>query len=391
MLRADGTRVDSPSPHAPATLEADQRAFRVLMRHLKEIDPDHAVIMVQVQNEPGTWGGVRDFSAAAESLFQAPVPNALLDALGRSGDAGGNWAKVFGKDADEFFHAWSIGRFVGEVAAAGKAEYPLPLYVNGALRDPLTPPPAAHYESGGPTDNVLSIWKAAAPAVDILAPDIYQPDGARHRKVLELYARPDNPLFVPEIGGLPSYAPYCFAALDRGAIGWAPFGVDYVGYKDAPLGAPRHDQETLAHFALNYRVVAPAMREIARANFEGRLRAVTEEKGELSQSLDLGRWKANVAFGVFGRGAEPKGNPEPIGRALVVKLAEDEFLVAGLFCRVAFRSSTERAQREYVRVEEGGYDNGVFRAARIWNGDQTDWDLNFSSAPQLLRVSLGTY
>ncbi|HEX6765262.1 MAG TPA: DUF5597 domain-containing protein [Polyangiaceae bacterium] len=391
MLRADGTRVDSPSPHAPATLAADTRAFRALMRHLREADPQRTVIMVQVQNEPGTWGGVRDFSPAAEALFQAPVPSALLDALDKRGEVGGNWAKVFGKDADEFFHAWSVARFIGEVAAAGKAEYPLPLYVNAALRDPLTPPPAAHYEAGGPTDNVLPIWKAAAPAVDILAPDIYQPDGARHRKVLELYARPDNPLFVPEIGGLPAYAPYFFAALDRGAIGWAPFGVDYVGFRDAPLGAARHDEESLAHFALNYRVVAPALREIARANFEGRLRAVTEEKGEPSQALELGRWKATIAFGVPSRGAEPKGNAEPIGRALVVRLADDEFLVSGLFCRVDFHASDARAQREYVRVEEGGYENGVFRAARIWNGDQTDWGLNFSSAPQLLRVSLGTY
>jgi hypothetical protein len=28
---------------------------------------------------------------------------------------------------------------------------------------------------------------------------------------------------------------------------------------------------------------------------------------------------------------------------------------------------------------------------RIWNGDETDWGLDFSSAPEILRVSLGTY
>src|SRR6185436_9958330 len=141
MLKKDGTRVDSPSPHAPATLEADKRAFSALMRHLKEVDPAHTVLMVQVQNEPGTWGGVRDFSPAAEALFQAPVPNELLDALGKREHAGKNWTSVFAGDADEFFHAWSVGRFIGEVAAAGRAENPLPLYVNAALRDPITPPP----------------------------------------------------------------------------------------------------------------------------------------------------------------------------------------------------------------------------------------------------------
>jgi hypothetical protein len=72
-----------------------------------------------------------------------------------------------------------VARFIGQVAAAGKAEYPLPLYVNAALRDPLSQPPAGTYESGGPTDNVLDIWKAAAPAVDLLAPDIDMDDSAR--------------------------------------------------------------------------------------------------------------------------------------------------------------------------------------------------------------------
>jgi beta-galactosidase GanA len=393
MRRADGTRVDSPSPHARATLEADKRAFQALMRHLKAVDPYHTVIMVQVQNEPGTWGSVRDFSPAAEALFQAPVPGELLKALGKGERTGSDWKAVFGRDADEFFHAWSVARFIDEIAAAGKAEYPLPLYVNAALRDPLTNPPAAHYESGGPTDNVLALWKAAAPSIDLLAPDIYMPDGARHKKVLELYSRPDNALFVPEVGSQPGYARYFFAALDRGAVGWAPFGVDYVATANAPLGAPKHNEETLAQFALNYRAVAPAMRQVARANFEGRLRAVVEEKGEPTQTLDFGRYEVVVTYGVssFGPGTDPKGNPEPVGRALVVKLADDEYLVTGLFCRVDFRAKNARSQREYVRVEEGSYENEAFRPVRIWNGDQTDWGLNFSSAPQLIRVSLGTF
>jgi hypothetical protein len=66
-----------------------------------------------------------------------------------------------------------VAHYIGQVAAAGKAEYPLPMYVNAALRDPLTNPRAGTYESGGATDNVFDIWKAAAPAIDILAPDIY--------------------------------------------------------------------------------------------------------------------------------------------------------------------------------------------------------------------------
>ena len=220
IVRKNGGRVDSPSPHAPAALEADRRAFSAFMRHLKAADPQHTVIMVQVENEPGSWGGVRDFSPEAEKLFAAPVPAELLKAMGANAPAGGNWSEVFGTNADEYFHAWHIARFIGQVAAAGKAEYPLPMYVNAALRDPLTPGPANTYETGGATDNVLWIWKAAAPAIDLLAPDIYQNDSARYRKVLELYGGPNNALFVPETQGNGAGARLCFAALGRQAIGW---------------------------------------------------------------------------------------------------------------------------------------------------------------------------
>ena len=159
--------------------------------------------MVQVQNEPGSWGSVRDYSEVAQKLFEGQVPAELLrpemlKALNRPLDSKGTWKEVFGKDADEYFHAWSIARYIGQVAAAGKKEYPLPLYVNTAIRDPLSNPSASMYESGGSTDNVIPIWKVAAPAIDILAPDIYLPESQKALRVIELYARPDNPLFVPE-------------------------------------------------------------------------------------------------------------------------------------------------------------------------------------------------
>lgn len=401
LIGANGRPVDSPSPHATATLAADKHAFAALMRHLKASDPPRTVIMVQVENEAGAWGSVRDYSPEAQKAFEAPVPAELLSALHKPTSPAANWSEAFGVDADEFFHAWSVAHFVGQVAAAGKLEYPLPLYANAALRDPLKPGPPGSYESGGPTDNVIPIWKAAAPALDLLAPDIYQNDPARYLKVLDLYSRPDNPLFVPETGSFPASARFFFAALGHGAIGFAPFGIDYTGFSNAPLGAPRLNEESLAPFALNYKLISPMMREIARLNFEGKLQTAVEEKDEHSQTLEFGPWKAIVSYGVpqFGFGNNPKGNPEPVGRALVAQLAAGQFLVAGFFCRVDFHVSnvsnaSEAAsakQREYLRVEEGAYQSGVFKLIRIWNGDQTDWGLNFSSAPQVLRVTLGTY
>jgi len=402
IIGRTGRRVDSPSPHAPATLEGDKRAFSAFMRHLKSADRQHTVIMVQVENEPGSWGGVRDFSPEAEKLFNAAVPAELLKAMGTNVPAGGNWPEVFGTNADECFHAWHIARYIGQVAAAGKAEYPLPMYVNAALRDPLTPGPANTYESGGATDNVLWIWKVAAPAIDLLAPDIYQNDSARYRKVLELYSGPDNALFVPETMGSGAVARLCFAALDRGAIGWSPFGLDYTAYANEPMGATRVTEESLAQVALNYKLLQPIMREVARLNLEGNVQAVAEERGETTQTLDFGEWKAVVSYGVSRRGggsATPRTNSVPLGRALIAKIASNRFWVTGAYCRVDFRPASG-AQRDFLRVEEVGSaeekkprsaKQGDFRFLRIWNGDETDYGLNFSSAPQTLRVLLGTY
>jgi beta-galactosidase GanA len=395
IVGKDGRRVDSPSPHTPALLEADARAFRALMRHLKKADPQHTVIMVQVENEPGAWNTVRDYSPAAQKLFAAPVPVELLEALGKGSRAGSDWAAVFGKDADEFFHTWSVASFIGQVAAAGKEEYPLPLFVNAALRDPLSQPVAGTYESGGPTDNVLDVWKAAAPAVDVLAPDIYMDDSARYLKVLDLYGRPDNALFVPETSRAPAVSRYFFAALARSAIGWSPFGVDDAGQSATATSPPQASDAAWEPFAVNYRMVGPMMHEIAQLGFEGRLHAAVEEKGESRQTLALGRWRAVVTFGppTFGYGRSPQGNPESVGRVLVAQLGENEFLVAGYLCRVDFEvtDAASAEQREFLRVEEGRYEGGVFRPARIWNGDETDWALNFGSAGQVLRVQLGTY
>ena len=134
VVNAKGMRRDSLSPIFPATLEADRKAFVTLMRHLQTVDAEHTVIMIQVENETGTYGAVRDYSPAAQRLFEAQVPRELVSALG---ERPGTWAQVFGKNADEFFQAYSIAHFVEQVAAAGKAVDPIPMYVNAALRDPF--------------------------------------------------------------------------------------------------------------------------------------------------------------------------------------------------------------------------------------------------------------
>lgn len=389
IVDRDGKPVDSPSPHSRPALEADILAFSAFMGHLKEADPQRTVIMVQVENEPGSWGAVRDFSPAAQKAFAQPVPPPVMRAMGRSDGSGRNWQAAFGADADEYFHAYSIAHYIDQVAAAGKAIYPLPLYVNVALKDPFQSGPQPGYEYGGATFNVIPIWKAAAPSIDVLAPDIYQRDDRRYLAVLDQYARPDNPLLIPETVSAPDYARFLDAALARGAIGFAPFGIDYTGYAADRPGEPRMREGDLEQLALSYHALGPMMRELAQWTFDGKVKSVIEDESKQPATLDLGGWRGDVRFGVAPRGMGT-GNDHPIGRILVAQLAPNEFIVTGNYASIRFRPAGRNTGKawEFLTVEEGQYDGGVFRPIRIWNGDETDFGLNFSSAPQVLRVRL---
>jgi hypothetical protein len=394
IIGRNGQPVDSPSPHTQAAMEADAKAFAAVMGHLKKADPQHTVLVVQVQNEPGSWGSVRDYSPTAQKLFEGPVPAELLQpevlkALNRPVGAKGTWLEVFGEDADEYFHAWSVARYIQHVAAAGKAVYPLPLYVNAALRDPLSNPRPSSYESGGATDNVLSIWKVAAPAIDLLASDIYLSGSERVLKVLDLYDRPDNPLLVPEIGSSAESVRYLYAVLAHGGIGFAPFGVDSGEPGPSESAA---NEARLAPLAQEYAMAGPMMRELAQWGFERKLKAVVEREDHAEQTVDLGAWQMVVAFGAS-RGRTAQANAQPIGKALVAQLGESEFVVMGALCRITFRPVGAGAGKawQYLTVEEGRYENGAFTLSRIRNGDETDWGgPRFGAVPAVLHVTLVT-
>ncbi|HEX7028906.1 MAG TPA: DUF5597 domain-containing protein [Gammaproteobacteria bacterium] len=392
VVKQDGDTLNSLSPHFRETLEADKKAFVALMSHLKKVDKKHTVIMVQVENEVGTYGSARDFSPTAEKLFQGPVPDKLLKALNKKP---GSWPEVFGDDADEFFHAWHIAVFCNEVAGAGRAVYPIPTNVNAALRDPFNPGKPGQYSSGGPTDNVIDIWKAAGPSLAMLSPDIYMREYDKYMKVLDYYSRPDNALFVAETGSDQPYARYFFAVLGKQGIGFSPFGLDFTGYSNFPLGAKAVNDEVLAPFAENYKLFRPMERVWAKLSYESRVWGVSEPDGNNhTQTLDLGDWDATVTYGRHQFWIDPPvGNDPPSGGVAIAQLGPDEYLVTGYRARVELRPSEELEGKKYmiVRVEEGRFENDKWVFERVWNGDQTDWGLNFTSRPHVLKVKMATY
>jgi beta-galactosidase GanA len=389
----DGQTVDSPSPFSAARLEADKNAFRALMRHLKQADGQRTVLMVQVENEAGEWGGVRDYGSEAEKAFAGQAPEKLAKGLGK---LPGTWRQVFGEDADETFEAWYTATYIEEVAAAGKAEYPLPLYVNAALRDPFHPGKAPSYESGAPTDNNIDLWKIAAPSISVVAPDIYMPEYANYMKVMDLYKRKDNPLLIPETGNTANYARYVYAAIGRGSLGWAPFGLDLSRYSNQTEGPQAMEADALKPVAQQYALLAPIARRLAKGNLEGKVQGACEDPDNHIQTLAFARWQAVISYGMpsFGNWMQPKGNTPPDGGAVIEQLGPDEFLIAGHHVRVDFTPTfAPGKKRLWLKVEEGSYDAaGAWKTVRIWNGDQTDYGLNLKSDEDvLLKVRMTTY
>jgi len=46
---------------------------------------------------------------------------------------------------------------------------------------------------------------------------------------------------------------------------------------------------------------------------------------------------------------------------------------------------------QVLRAEQDIYDGDGWTPEPIWNGDQTDCDLNFGNLPQVVRIRLGAY
>jgi hypothetical protein len=159
------------------------------------------------------------------------------------------------------------------------------MFVNAALSGASS----ASGGNGGPDWPVIDIWKTGAPHIAIEAPDIYERDPEAYAAYLDHYARPDNPLFVPETGNDLEFARYFWLALGKGAIGWAPFGMDPT-YSNYPLGG-LSTPENLEAVASKYALLAPIARDWARLSFENPSIGFAKGRDTSYQSAVLGRWR----------------------------------------------------------------------------------------------------
>jgi beta-galactosidase GanA len=392
VIRTDGEPIDVLSPLSRTTLEADKAAFVALMRHLKSIDGEqHTILLVQIENESGNIGSVRDFSEAANRQFAGKVPADLLTATRKTP---GTWAQVFGGDADELFQMYYQAKYINEIASAGKSEFQIPCYINVWIDYPAAElpqrqidTPGIAYPSGGAVQKMVDLWRKLAPAIDMIGPDIYTSDSGFYRELLHAYHRPDNPLWIPETGREEAFGKLFYYALGAGAIGFSPFGIDHPGDTgQAESKWPWH--------ARNFALIGSMDREIAELEFAGKVKTAVEEPGYATQELDFDGWQSTVAFG-FPQfdGRRSPGNKDVHGTALVAQLGPDEFLVTGSDASVIFHlpGKLPWMHSEFLSVEEGRYENGAWKPSRLLNGDETDRGIQLHDGQTVVRVKLNRF
>ena len=371
----DGRGMEILSPFSDENRDADARAFAALMAHVRAVDAlAHTVVMVQVENEIGMIPNARDHSAVADSLLAGPVPQALMSHLASHRDSlapalrqrwrssggltEGSWERVFGRGAatEEIFQAWHFATFVEAVAAAGKNAYPLPMFVNAALVRPGRQP--GEYPSAGPLPHLFDVWRAGAPSIDFLAPDIYFPNFVEWARA---YALPGNPLFIPETGRAPEATPanalYAFGEHD--AMGFSPFAIERYRGGDR-LADAYAVIEQLTPLILEHQGDGTMVGVRPPVSFEGVVDTMPQE-------VRLGDYTLRVGFrNPFAQG--PEQGIESRG-GLIIQLGPEEYLVAGRGLTVTF--SAEGAVAGIESIWEGDYVGGRWVRGRLLNGDES--------------------
>ena len=351
---------------SPNNLQADAKAFARLMQHLKQADgSQHTVVMVQVENEVGIKPETRDLSDEGNRAFQAPVPAELMnylvqnkdqlhpELLQRWGKSGyvrqGTWGDVFGggPEADEVFSVWHYARYIDQVAAAGQAEYALPMYVNAWLATKI-----GTYPCGGPVAHMHDVWRAAAPHMALFAPDIYV---GEFKEVCAAYTRSGNPLWIPENNRDDEIAvrPYWVIAQHQG-LGYAPFGIESLA-EDHPL-------------VESYHILRQLLPLVTEAQGTGRMIGIYRQgREENPANVPIGDYQLHVTYET----RLPQRHP-PVG-GLVIQTGPAELIVAGYGFGCQFLAKAGGTPNPQIQsVQYGHFDEAGRWVHKLWlNGDET--------------------
>jgi len=416
-INKNGETLNTLSALGNNTLQADSKAFVALMEHIKEIDSkEQTVIMVQIENEVGlldysaAYMGtpsvcMRDFNNAANNAYASLVPENLISYLEQHKNElhpaiekawaknaykkNGTWEEIFGKgtkyDGDdwktnypwiteEIFSAWNYATFMGEIAKKGKEIYPLPMYVNAWLKQSNRKEPGS-YPSGGPQSHLIDIYRAAAPSIDFIAPDIYAVD--EFDWLCEEYSQSGNPLFIPETKVDTDGASRAFYAVGKyKANCYSPFGIDGGGL----LLTANPDDKSIDKV---YQCLTNLDNYIQESWHNDKMTGLFIDKDKKIDRVEIGQYVISIerpsfrqSIGLLGVQSDNKNTVEEIASGLIIfQLADNEFLVSGgvggTLVRVTKSDSNQFEHVDYASVDEITYsETGQILNHRL-NGDET--------------------
>jgi Domain of unknown function (DUF5597) len=176
---------------------------------------------------------------------------------------------------------------------------------------------------------------------------------------------------------------------DYDALGYAPFGLDMM--------VQGHEvKERAQAFAEDCRLLQPALPLIAELQGTGKLHSAVEEQYLTDRLIESSAFEVLVQFGTLHTeygGTFGTQTPAMSGRALVAELAADEFIVMGFDAHIQFRPVRGRPQpsAQFLRVEEGSFVDGQWKATRLLNGDETFFGVSLPTQGRILRVKLMAY
>lgn len=417
---AAGKPLEIASSFSEEVFKADNKAFTAWLSHVAEADKDHGtVIMLQIENEIGMLEDARDHSKEAERHFRSDVPRELVDylkqheeqlhpyMLGKWKENGarvkGTWTEVFGDDiyTDEIFMAWHYASYVERMAQSARRIYDVPLFVNAAMNSRGRKP--GEYPSAGPLAHLIDIWHCAAPSLDFISPDLYD-NG--FKDWVARYDLHNNPLFIPETKHMQNNGVRAFYVFgEHDAIGISPFAIED--------GSDQHGTPFVDGYR-KLREMMPLITEWQGQDAMWGLLFDQEDKERIITDGDLTlTCRHNFTLPWDPRATD--GSVWPEGGGIIIRLALDEYVVAGNGIVVEFAGTSEKAMsvqpkdlgEDGFAASGGGTDpdagkwkgsrcglasvdevdvlpDGSFRFVRRLNGDQDHQGRH-------VRISVGDY
>ncbi|MBP3776199.1 MAG: DUF5597 domain-containing protein [Prevotella sp.] len=362
----EGKPLEIASAFSESVFQADNRAFEMLIKHIVATGQD-VVSMIQVENEIGMLESARDHSKLSDEIYKKGVPSELVtylkkhqkelhpwlkkrlkstqkSSLNREDLGGSSWTAVFGDDlyTDEIFMAYYYAKYVGRLCETARKHTQMPLYVNAAMNSRGRLP--GQYPSAGPLAHLIDLWHAGAPQLAMLAPDIYD---TGFKGWADQYALPNNRLFIPESRCCENSgvrALYAFG--EHHALGFSPFAIDQASPQET-------ENVTKAYDLIRQLSTFKFQHSTNHAKTWGLL-FDQQDKERIIEDGDI----VITCRHYYTLPWDPRatdGSTWQEGGAILMKLADDEYLLAGSGIVTSFATAYEKASEEEKVLGEDGF------------------------------------